>query len=92
MTTKTILLLADEKALRTELRNRDRNVPKILFCFGNSFISHLIQAKTQVNRKERVPSHVAMIYGSYVYESTTDEAKVNKKRDCVKANGYRNIK
>ena len=92
MTTKTILLLADEKALRAELKRRDINVPKILFCFGNSFISHLIQAKTQVNRKERVPSHVAMIYGSYVYESTTDEAKVNKKRDCVKANGYRNIK
>lgn len=80
MTTKTILLLADEKALRAELKRRDINVPKILFCFGNSFISHLIQAKTQVNRKERVPSHVAMIYGSYVYESTTDEAKVNKKR------------
>ena len=52
MTTKTILLLADEKALRTELKNRDKNVPKILFCFGNSFISHLIQAKTQVRARE----------------------------------------
>ena len=84
MTTKTILLLANEKALRAELKKRDINVPKILFCFGNSFISRLIQAKTQVNRKERVPSHVAMIYGSYVYESTTDVAKVTK-REYLKA-------
>ena len=41
MTTKTILLLADEKALRAELKRRDINVPKILFCFGNREIYNI---------------------------------------------------
>lgn len=51
----------------------------LLFCFGNSFISKLIQAKTRNNLAEKVPSHVAVIFGNYIYESTTEVVKVNKK-------------
>lgn len=51
----------------------------ILFCFGTSFISKLIQAKTRLNPYEKVPSHVAIIFGGYIYESTTEIVKINKK-------------
>ena len=52
----------------------------LLFCFGSSFISKLIQAKTRLYPGEKVPSHVALIYYGYVYESTTDAVKIGKKR------------
>lgn len=51
----------------------------VLFCFGTSFISRLIQAKTKLYPTERVPSHVALIYSGFIYESTTESPTVNKK-------------
>lgn len=55
------------------------NIEGLLFCFGSSFISKLIQAKTRLFATEIVPSHVAMIRGSVVFESTTEEVKVRGK-------------
>lgn len=51
----------------------------ILFCFGKSFISKIIQAKTRIYSDEKVPSHVAVVYKKYIYESTTEVVKVNRK-------------
>lgn len=51
----------------------------LLFCFGTSLISQIIIAKTRLYNSEIIPSHVAMIYDGYIYESTTDEVKVNNK-------------
>lgn len=52
----------------------------LLFCFGTSFISKLIQAKTRLNPKEYVPSHVLMLSKTILYESTTSEEKVGFKK------------
>lgn len=52
----------------------------ILFCFGDSFISKVIQLKTRKTREEVVPSHVAMIYDNMLYESTSASDKVGVKR------------
>lgn len=54
----------------------------LLFCFGTSMISRIIQAKTRKYDSEIVPSHVAMIYGNHIYESTTDIIHI----------GYKDIK
>lgn len=51
----------------------------ILFCFGTSFISQIIMAKTRQYNDELVPSHVAMIYNGYVYESTSSTESVGNK-------------
>ena len=51
----------------------------ILFCFGTSMISRIIQAKTKEYDKEIVPSHVALIYSDNIYESTTDVVHVGYK-------------
>lgn len=51
----------------------------LLFCFGSSLTSKLIMAKTRLFDGEIVPSHVAMVYGGFVFESTTDEVKVDHK-------------
>lgn len=51
----------------------------ILFCFGTSFISKLIIAKTRLTPQEIVPSHVALITKYHIYESTTSEEKVGAK-------------
>lgn len=51
----------------------------VLFCFGTSLISKIIQAKTRLTDTEIVPSHVAMFYGDVIYESTTDIVKVGHK-------------
>lgn len=51
----------------------------LLFCFGTSFISKLIQAKTRLYTGEVVPSHVAMIYNGFIYESTTSVEHVRNK-------------
>lgn len=51
----------------------------ILFCFGKSMISKLIRAKTRVNAYEIVPSHVAIVFNGYIYESTTEVVHVNNK-------------
>ena len=68
------LLTIDE--LKRIIKKDDRG---LLFCFGTSFISQIIQAKTKLYPAEVVPSHVAMIIDNYIYESTTDEVDINKK-------------
>lgn len=53
----------------------------LLFCFGTSFISRVIQSKTKEYDKEVVPSHVAMISnGEFLYESTSASEKLGNKR------------
>lgn len=68
--------LMDIHELKVIITQKDRG---ILFCFGTSFISQLIQAKTRLYPSEIVPSHVAIIYDGYIYESTTDDVRVNNK-------------
>lgn len=55
------------------------NKSGLLFCFGTSFISQLIQAKTRLHPYEQVPSHVAVVFNNYIYESTTEVVHINKK-------------
>lgn len=55
------------------------NSTGVLFCFGTSFISKLIQAKTRKTATEIVPSHVAMVCDNHIYESTTSVEKVGHK-------------
>jgi hypothetical protein len=57
----------------------NKNDVGILFCFGASWISKAIQAKTRLNKKEKVPSHVAIIYKNFLYESTSQPAKLGNK-------------
>ena len=57
----------------------DKNIG-ILFCFGTSMISRIIQMKTRKNNNEIVPSHVAMIYKNSIYESTSGEENVGHKK------------
>lgn len=52
----------------------------ILFCFGTSFISRLIMVMTRENEEETVPSHVAIIYKNFIYESTNSSEKVGNKK------------
>ena len=52
----------------------------LLFCFGTSLISRAIQMKTREYDDEVVPSHVAMLFGEYIFESTTSEELVNHKK------------
>lgn len=53
----------------------------LLFCFGTSFISRVIQAKTKLYDEEQVPSHVAMIVnGRFLYESTSAPERLGNKR------------
>lgn len=65
----------------TDLRKLiNKNDSGILFCIGNSFISKIIQAKTRLNTKEIVPSHVALIVdGTFLYESTSQDDKLGNK-------------
>lgn len=51
----------------------------VLFCIGTSFISKIIQAKTRLNPKEVVPSHVAIIHNGFLYESTSQSASIGNK-------------
>lgn len=52
----------------------------ILFCFGTSFISRIIQIKTRLNDKEIIPSHVALILnGEFLYESTSQPETIGRK-------------
>ena len=51
----------------------------VIFCFGTSMISRIIQAKTRKFDGEIVPSHVAMFYGNNLYESTTDVVHIGHK-------------
>mgnify|MGYP006908798252 CR=1 FL=1 len=52
----------------------------LLFCFGSSLVSQIIMAKTRQFKDEIVPSHVAILYGGFIFESTTDVVNVNKKQ------------
>lgn len=51
----------------------------LLFCFGTSLVSKIIMAKTRIDDGEIVPSHVAMLYGGFIFESTTDVVNINHK-------------
>lgn len=51
----------------------------IVFCFGTSLISHIIQAKTRLDNDEIVPSHVLLMWGNAVLESTTDIQRIRHK-------------
>lgn len=51
----------------------------LLFCFGTSLISQLIRNKTKLYSSEIVPSHVAIYYKGFIYESTSNEADLKKK-------------
>lgn len=51
----------------------------IVFCFGTSLVSKIIQAKTRKEDGEVVPSHVLLVWGNSVLESTTDVQKINHK-------------
>lgn len=51
----------------------------LIFCFGTSMISKIIQIKTREYDTEIVPSHVAMFYGNHIYESTTDIVHIGHK-------------
>ena len=57
-----------------------KNEKGILFCFGTSFISRIIIAKTRLDKNELVPSHVALLTKDFIYESTTDEEKIGYKK------------
>lgn len=73
---------------QTELLNLDmlkalicKGDTGLLFCFGSSFISRVIQAKTKEYDEELVPSHVAMIVdGQFLYESTSTPERLGYKR------------
>lgn len=65
--------------LKERLLDR-KNHRGILFCFGDSFISRVIQIKTRHSTNEIVPSHVAMIYDEQLYESTSAPERVGAKR------------
>lgn len=60
--------------------NYDNIQQGIIFCFGTSFVSQLIRAKTRQSPNEIVPSHVALYYQGFIYESTTEKVDVNGKR------------
>ena len=69
-----ILTVAELKKL---INKRDTG---ILFCFGKSFISKLIQANTRRDYRELVPSHIALIIdGTFLYESTSQDSKLGNK-------------
>lgn len=52
----------------------------LLFCFGTSFVSKIIQAKTRADTSEIVPSHVAVIAGNFIYESTSQSSNLGYKK------------
>lgn len=68
-----LLTLSELKRMSLDVNNG------LLFCFGSSLISQLIRAKTREYAGEVVPSHVAIVYSGYIYESTTEEVNVHKK-------------
>lgn len=57
----------------------DNTTTGVLFCFGTSLISRIIQAKTRLNKHEIVPSHVALLTKNFIYESTTGEEHIDNK-------------
>lgn len=61
----------------------------LLFCFGTSTISKIIQLKTRKNKREIVPSHVAMIYNGFLYESTSNGSVINMRKIPAGVRRYR---
>lgn len=51
----------------------------ILFCFGTSLVSQIIQTKTKIEDDEIVPSHALIIWGNSILESTTDKVHIHNK-------------
>lgn len=70
------LTLFNSVGLRSLINSQDVG---LLFCFGKSMISKIIQAKTRIDNYEVVPSHVAVVFNGYIYESTTEVVHVNNK-------------
>ena len=63
--------------LKKELKNQSNG---LIFCFGSSFISRVIQSKTRLYKDEAVPSHVAMLVNNkFLYESTSQPEHVGDK-------------
>lgn len=57
-----------------------KNHSYLLFCFGTSFVSQIIAAKTRRDKTEIVPTHVALIIdGKYLYESTSQPDTLKNK-------------
>ena len=56
-----------------------KNASGLIFCFGTSFTSQLIKAKTRLYTNEQVPSHVAVYHKGFIYESTTADEHVGVK-------------
>ena len=74
MSDERLLTIKELKQLIT------KNDTGLLFCFGTSLISRIIQAKTKLNNREVVPSHVAIIYqGKFLYESTSQPQEYKNK-------------
>ncbi len=64
----------------SELKHLLKNETGLLFCFGTSFISRIIQLKTRLDENEIVPSHVAVVLnGKFIYESTAAQDKLSTK-------------
>ena len=51
----------------------------ILFCIGSSLVSRIIQAKTREYDDEIVPSHVAIVYDGFIYESQSNSTDIDNK-------------
>lgn len=63
--------------LKKELKKYNQG---LIFCFGSSFISRVIQSKTRLYKEEAVPSHVAMMINKkFLYESTSQSEQVGNK-------------
>lgn len=76
MNTIRLMNIYDLEDFTEEMSINDKG---ILYCFGTSLVSRLIQAKTRRTPNELVPSHVALYSRDLIYESTTSEVDINNK-------------
>lgn len=74
-----VMNLHDFREYLTYLKSSGNDTDGIIFCFGTSFISRIIIAKTRLSYGEIVPSHVAMKIGDFLFESTSAPEIVGKK-------------
>lgn len=79
MAVTDIMNLVDFKDYLYLLKASGNDTDGLIFCFGTSLISRLIQARTKLNSSEVVPSHIALKIGEFLYESTSQPEKVGKK-------------
>lgn len=68
-----------EELLKSKIKGVDFSGWGLLFCFGSSLVSRIIQIKTREYDDEVVPSHVAIVFGNFIFESTTQIERVNHK-------------